>query len=297
MTKTDHQNVGLGSRVATLRPSLLVASCGLESGGALPLAVGPGQHPARSPNSRVCKITVGSKDFTEQIMLGYVIEFAMAAAGADVRDLTEHPGLQQHPRRPVERPDRPRLRVHRDRLDQLPRQRDSAPRLAGAVRGRPRRGPRRERHGVDRSGADEQHVRTGDEQGRPPSRPASGRCRTTRIWSQSDPAAASTCVGPNSMSARTDSPAWPRNTVSTPAGCPTPDPAGPAHLPGDRRREPVQVRRGAHHRRPHPGSGSRSARDDRHFFPKYNAGTGDAQGLRRRASAGRRGHGADLASS
>ncbi len=38
------------------------------------------------------RITVGSKDFTEQVILGYIIEFALSAAGADVRDLTNIQG-------------------------------------------------------------------------------------------------------------------------------------------------------------------------------------------------------------
>ena len=38
------------------------------------------------------KITVGSKDFTEQIILGYIIEFALCRAVADVRDLTNIQG-------------------------------------------------------------------------------------------------------------------------------------------------------------------------------------------------------------
>lgn len=76
--------------VATLGLTL-IASCGLESGGALPLSVGPGSiQPV--PELEGVKITVGSKDFTEQIVLGYVIEFAMSAAGADVRDLTNIQG-------------------------------------------------------------------------------------------------------------------------------------------------------------------------------------------------------------
>ena len=33
-------------------------------------------------------ITVGSKDFTEHILLGYMAELALSAAGADVSDLT-----------------------------------------------------------------------------------------------------------------------------------------------------------------------------------------------------------------
>ncbi|MCJ0901945.1 glycine betaine ABC transporter substrate-binding protein [Rhodococcus sp. ARC_M6] len=69
----------------------LVTSCGLESGGAVPLAVGPGSiQPV--PELEGVKMTVGSKDFTEQIILGYMIEFAMVAAGADVRDLTNIQG-------------------------------------------------------------------------------------------------------------------------------------------------------------------------------------------------------------
>ena len=69
----------------------LVASCGLQSGGALPLDVTPGSiEPV--PELEGVKMTVGSKDFTEQITLGYIIEFAMAAAGADVRDLTNVQG-------------------------------------------------------------------------------------------------------------------------------------------------------------------------------------------------------------
>ena len=91
MTKTSITRTwGWKLAVATIGLTL-VASCGLESGGALPLAVGPGSiEPV--PELEGVKMTVGSKDFTEQIVLGYVIEFAMAAAGADVRDLTNIQG-------------------------------------------------------------------------------------------------------------------------------------------------------------------------------------------------------------
>lgn len=69
----------------------LVVGCGLESGGAVPLKVGPGSI---EPVSELegARITVGSKDFTEQVILGYMIEFALSAAGADVRDLTNIQG-------------------------------------------------------------------------------------------------------------------------------------------------------------------------------------------------------------
>jgi len=76
---------------AVVLASALLASCGLESGGAVPLKVGPGSI---QPVSELegARITVGSKDFTEQVILGYIIEFALSAAGADVRDLTNIQG-------------------------------------------------------------------------------------------------------------------------------------------------------------------------------------------------------------
>jgi osmoprotectant transport system substrate-binding protein len=69
----------------------LVAACGLQSGSAVPLRVGPGSiRPV--PELGGVTITVGSKDFTEQNILGYLIEFASSAAGAQVRDLTNIQG-------------------------------------------------------------------------------------------------------------------------------------------------------------------------------------------------------------
>ncbi|MBF6124260.1 glycine betaine ABC transporter substrate-binding protein [Nocardia brasiliensis] len=70
---------------------LLLAACGLESGAAVPLRVGPGSiQPV--PELDGVRIIVGSKDFTEQNILGYLIEFALSAAGAQVRDLTNIQG-------------------------------------------------------------------------------------------------------------------------------------------------------------------------------------------------------------
>lgn len=71
--------------------AVLLAACGLQSGGALPLPVKPGSITPK-PDLDGAKITVGSKDFTEQVILGYILEFALAAAGADVRDLTNIQG-------------------------------------------------------------------------------------------------------------------------------------------------------------------------------------------------------------
>ena len=74
-----------GGVLALALSGVVVAGCGLESGGAVPLEVGPGSiQPV--PELENLKMTVGSKDFSEQIILGDIIEFAMVAAGADVRD-------------------------------------------------------------------------------------------------------------------------------------------------------------------------------------------------------------------
>ena len=86
---TRMQRVRAGGVLALAAATLV--GCGLESGSAVPLKVGPGSI---APVSELegARITVGSKDFTEQVILGYIIEFALSAAGADVRDLTNIQG-------------------------------------------------------------------------------------------------------------------------------------------------------------------------------------------------------------
>ncbi len=77
--------------VLLLAGVVLLTGCGLQSGSAVPLRVGPGSiRPV--PALAGVPITVGSKDFTEQQILGYIIEFALVAAGAEVRDLTNIQG-------------------------------------------------------------------------------------------------------------------------------------------------------------------------------------------------------------
>jgi osmoprotectant transport system substrate-binding protein len=76
---------------ATVATAALLAGCGLESGGAVPFQVGPGSiKPVAA--LRGVPITVGSKDFTENILLGYIAEYALEAAGMNVRDLTDIEG-------------------------------------------------------------------------------------------------------------------------------------------------------------------------------------------------------------
>jgi osmoprotectant transport system substrate-binding protein len=79
----------VAARVAALAltVALTASGCGLGSGGSLPLMVGPGSIKP-TPGLEGVKITVGSKEYTEQVILGYILEFTLAAAGADVRDLT-----------------------------------------------------------------------------------------------------------------------------------------------------------------------------------------------------------------
>ena len=68
-----------------------LSGCGLSSGSSVPLRVEPGSiRPV--PELEGVRLTVGSKDFTEQIVLGYLAEFALLAAGAEVRDLTNITG-------------------------------------------------------------------------------------------------------------------------------------------------------------------------------------------------------------
>jgi osmoprotectant transport system substrate-binding protein len=67
------------------------AACGLNVNAALPFEVRPGSiRPV--PELAGVEITVGSKDFTEQIILGYIAELALEAAGADAVDLTNISG-------------------------------------------------------------------------------------------------------------------------------------------------------------------------------------------------------------
>ncbi|WP_181781098.1 glycine betaine ABC transporter substrate-binding protein [Pseudonocardia pini] len=76
---------------ALLAGAFVLTGCGLSTNTAVPFTVTPGSiQPV--PALQGVTITVGSKDFTEQILVGYMAELALAAAGADVRDLTNIQG-------------------------------------------------------------------------------------------------------------------------------------------------------------------------------------------------------------
>ena len=72
---------------AVLASCTMLTGCGLGAGGAVPLEVGPGSVQHNEALEGV-PITVGSKEYTEQVILGYILEYTLAAAGAEVRDLT-----------------------------------------------------------------------------------------------------------------------------------------------------------------------------------------------------------------
>ncbi|MFC4854844.1 glycine betaine ABC transporter substrate-binding protein [Actinophytocola glycyrrhizae] len=71
--------------------TVLVGGCGLEAGATLAFDVAPGSIEAE-PSLADVPIRVGSKNFTEQILLGYIAEVALTAAGADVEDMTNIQG-------------------------------------------------------------------------------------------------------------------------------------------------------------------------------------------------------------
>jgi osmoprotectant transport system substrate-binding protein len=70
---------------------LVLSGCGLSQNTAIPFTVTPGTI-TPIPALDDVTITVGSKDFTEQILVGYMAELALSAAGANVRDLTNIQG-------------------------------------------------------------------------------------------------------------------------------------------------------------------------------------------------------------
>jgi osmoprotectant transport system substrate-binding protein len=68
-----------------------LSSCGLTVNQAVPYDIRPGTiQPI--PSLQGLKVTVGSKDFTENIILAYMAEMALTAAGADVVDLSDIKG-------------------------------------------------------------------------------------------------------------------------------------------------------------------------------------------------------------
>lgn len=74
-----------------LGPALLLTGCGLQPATSFVPAAGPGSI-AEIPAADGESITVTSKNFTEQLILGKISVLALQAAGFDVTDLTNVPG-------------------------------------------------------------------------------------------------------------------------------------------------------------------------------------------------------------
>jgi len=68
-----------------------LSACGLEVNTAIPYTIHPGSIKP-IPSLQGLRVTVGSKDFTENIILAYMAEMALSAAGADVVDLSDIKG-------------------------------------------------------------------------------------------------------------------------------------------------------------------------------------------------------------
>ena len=91
---------------AALVMALALSGCGLGSGSTVPLRVGPGSIQPDAALEGV-PITVGSKEYTEQVIMGYILEFTLAAAGADVqhrkapRPALRHDAVEPTQHRPV----------------------------------------------------------------------------------------------------------------------------------------------------------------------------------------------------
>ncbi|MDT7601009.1 MAG: osmoprotectant transport system substrate-binding protein [Pseudonocardiales bacterium] len=69
----------------------VLAGCGLTSGAAVPGRVGPGSI-TPVPALEGVPITVGSKDFSDNINIAYLMIYALQAAGMKVQDLTNIQG-------------------------------------------------------------------------------------------------------------------------------------------------------------------------------------------------------------
>ncbi|MCG7582475.1 glycine betaine ABC transporter substrate-binding protein [Mycolicibacterium sp. OfavD-34-C] len=84
----------MGGRAVALITAIVVASvtgCGLQSASGTVLEAAPGtiQH---YDSLEGVPVTVAAKDFTEQLILGNMLSIILAAAGADVTNMTNTPG-------------------------------------------------------------------------------------------------------------------------------------------------------------------------------------------------------------
>ncbi|GAB3268827.1 glycine betaine ABC transporter substrate-binding protein [Arthrobacter pigmenti] len=93
-TTTRHSRRRRGAWAAILASlALILTGCGLQPAASFVPAAGPGSI-EEIDEAEGETITVTSKNFTEQLILGKIAVLAMQAAGFDVEDLTNVPGSQ-----------------------------------------------------------------------------------------------------------------------------------------------------------------------------------------------------------
>ncbi len=174
---------------------LLVADSRADSARAAPCHCRSARvRSADTPGLEGVRITVGSKEYTEQVILGYILEFTLAAAGADVRDLTGIVGSRS------------------TREAQLSGQVDVAYEFTGNAwinylgHEKPIPDTREQfeavrdedlatqRHGVAGTGPDGRHLRAGRQQADRSRQPACAPCPTTPSWSSAIRPRPRTCV-------------------------------------------------------------------------------------------------------
>jgi osmoprotectant transport system substrate-binding protein len=91
MTRPPKVLAALLAAVLATVLAIVLAGCGLSSGATVPGRVAPGSiKPV--PALRGVPITIGSKDFSDNINIAYLMIYALQAAGMQVRDLTNIQG-------------------------------------------------------------------------------------------------------------------------------------------------------------------------------------------------------------
>ena len=106
--------------------------------------------------------TVGSKDFTEQLILGQITVQALEATGANVKDQTNLAGTDAARAALVNGNIDMYWGVHWHQLDQPPQAHHTSPSREKAVRGGQERGAEEEQHRGDAAGQVQQHLRARD---------------------------------------------------------------------------------------------------------------------------------------
>lgn len=91
MRKTDRVKKLVAGIACLSAGALMLSGCGLRSASGAVLAAKPGSIPAYKSLKGV-PLTVATKDFTEQLIIGNMMSTVLSTAGADVTNLSNTPG-------------------------------------------------------------------------------------------------------------------------------------------------------------------------------------------------------------